>query len=103
MNRAKMHKELLAQVNQESSVAVEKVERYLAMAVLVSKLTKVAAKEPMITVKNGSQEYIKANPALAEVNRLNTSLIALGKDMGLTSPPPIVNDKDGEGDDGGLV
>lgn len=87
MNLTKMKQELLRQVNQESQVDIEKVERYVALAKMFQKLQREANKKPMVVTKNGAQEFTKANPALADMNKINSSLIALGRDMGLTAPP----------------
>ena len=87
MQQKDMKKELLSQVNPDSAIDLEKVNRYLSMVTLIQKLAAEAANEPMIVVKNGAQQYKKANPAVNEVNRLNTSLISLGRDMGLNAIP----------------
>lgn len=87
MNLSKLKQELLSQVNEDSQVEREKVERYVSLTETYKKLQKEAIKNPVITVENGSQRFIKTNPAINDMNRINSSLIALGKDMGLATPP----------------
>lgn len=93
MDIPNMKEELMKQVNPESAIAMEKAYRYLSLAELYQKLQEVAMKQPMIVIKNGKQEYTKTNPALTDINRINGALIALGRDMGLTSPPSPGVDK----------
>jgi len=87
LNLTKLKEELYGQINSESQVESEKVERYLSLVKTYRKLQKAANKEPMIIVRNGTQEYTKVNPAIGDMNKISGSLIALGKDIGLSSPP----------------
>lgn len=87
MNKRKLNaikKELMAHIDKNSNVKVEKVERYINLIEIYYMLD--AAIEEfgvMITTENGSQKFTKPNPAIAEKNKINASLIALGKDLGL--------------------
>ncbi|NMO97458.1 P27 family phage terminase small subunit [Paenibacillus lemnae] len=76
--------ELLKLIDKKSSVQVEKVDRYINL-VRSYYLLDAAIEEHgvMITTENGAQRFTKPNPAIAEKNKVNSSLIALGKDLGL--------------------
>lgn len=88
--------ELLKRIDRKSKVQVEKVERYVNLVDIYYMLDKsIEEQGVMITVENGSQKYTKPNPAIAEKNKVNSSLIALGNDLGLKTPVPT---QDGSGD-----
>lgn len=81
--------ELLGRVNPKSKIQLEKVERYINLVEIYYKLDKAIKDHGiMITTINGSQEFTKPNPAIAEKNKINSSLIALGKDLGIDTPAP---------------
>ena len=50
----------------------------------------VGIKNILTEIKNGSQKYIKTNPAVSEMAKINAQMINLSKDMGLSAPPPGV-------------
>lgn len=82
---------LMNQIDKDNPVQVEKVERYCTLAGVYYSLTQAVTPENVLTViKNGSQQYTKANPAISEMAKVNTQLINLSKDMGLSAPPPGV-------------
>ena len=82
---------LMNQIDKDNPIQVEKVERYCTLAGVYYSLTQAVTPENVLTViKNGSQQYTKANPAISEMAKVNTQLINLSKDMGLSSPPPGV-------------
>lgn len=81
----------MSKIDSESLVMIEKVERYVGFWELYVKLQKAVMKNPIIVVKNGAQEYTKTNPAVNDLNKINTSLIALGKDMGIDAPAEMAN------------
>lgn len=85
VSRAKLKKELLKRVNADSDIDLEKVERYLSLWEMYKKLYEEAKKTPMIVTKNGAQEFTKTNPAIAEMNKINSSMVTLSKDMGLSN------------------
>ncbi|MGR3774593.1 P27 family phage terminase small subunit [Bacillus paramycoides] len=88
-NKAKVKNELLNRINKEDSIQVEKIERYLNLLELYYKLDEAIEEfGTMITTVNGSQKFTKPNPAIAEKNKINSSLIALGRDLGLDYNPP---------------
>lgn len=81
--------ELLKQIDKKSKIQLEKVERYLNLVGIYYKLDESIEEHGVtITIINGSQQFTKPNPAIAEKNKVNSSLIALGKDLGLASPAP---------------
>ncbi|PFB74792.1 terminase [Bacillus anthracis] len=91
-NKAKVKNELLNRINKEDSIQVEKIERYLNLLELYYKLDEAIEEfGTMITTVNGSQKFTKPNPAIAEKNKINSSLIALGRDLGLDYNPPKVD------------
>ncbi|MBJ8113703.1 P27 family phage terminase small subunit [Bacillus cereus group sp. N6] len=70
-NQAKVKRELLSRINQEDSIQVEKVERYLNLLELYYKLDEAIEEfGTMITTVNGSQKFTKPNPAIAEKNKM---------------------------------
>src|SRR5690606_31403883 len=87
--------ELFKQIDKKSKIQIEKVERYLNLVGIFYKLDEAIDElGVMITVENGSQKFTKPNPAIAEKNKVNSSLIALGKDLGLAAPVPGGNGND---------
>lgn len=63
-------------------VEVEKVERYIDLVKAFRKINKTINKEgESVTIQNGSQVFVKAHPLIGERNKVNSSLIALGKDI----------------------
>lgn len=81
-------KELMAKIDRGSNVQAEKVERYCSLVTMYRRLEKSVGSKVLTTVINGSQEYTKSNPGLAEMAKINTQLINLSKDLGLSAPPP---------------
>lgn len=82
---------LMEQIDTDNPVQVEKVERYCTLAnVYYSLEKKVDSKNILTEIKNGSQQYIKTNPAVSEMAKVNAQMINLSKDMGLSAPPPGV-------------
>ncbi len=81
---------LFEKINKDDPVAVEKVERYCSLMTMYYSLDAVASSDVVTVVKNGSQEFTKTNPAIAEMAKINTQMINLSKDMGLSAPPPGV-------------
>ncbi|BGE82809.1 Uncharacterised protein [Staphylococcus petrasii] len=77
-------KYLMDQIDKENDVEVEKVERYVNLLKLFYALDiYIEQSGPITVVKNASQEYIKPNPAIAEKNKVNGSLLALEKSFNL--------------------
>lgn len=84
MDKSKIKNELLKKIDENDAVQIEKVERYLNLLSLYYQLDEsIKTLGTMITTINGSQKFTKPNPAIAEKNKINSSLIALSKDMGI--------------------
>ncbi|WP_146550981.1 P27 family phage terminase small subunit [Rummeliibacillus sp. SL167] len=93
MNQTKVKKELLSRINPNDNVQLEKVERYMNLLKLYYKLDKsIRDLGVVITTQNGAQVFSKINPAISEKNKINSSLIALSKDLGLENNKIINND-----------
>ena len=75
---------LMEQIDKENDIEVEKVERYINLLKLFYALDiYIEQSGPITVVKNASQEYVKPNPAIAEKNKVNGSLLALEKSFHL--------------------
>ncbi|MCI2773422.1 P27 family phage terminase small subunit [Staphylococcus petrasii] len=83
-NKTKIKNHLLSEIDEDNPVQVEKVERYLNLLSIFYDLDKeIKAKGLMVETVNASQNFVKPNPAIAEKNKVNTSLLALEKSLGL--------------------
>ena len=83
-NKAKIKNYLLEKIEKDNPVQVEKVERYLNLLTSFYDLDKdIKAKGLMVETVNASQTFLKPNPAIAEKNKVNTSLISIEKSLGL--------------------
>lgn len=88
MGLTKVKKELLKRIDSNDSIQLEKVDRYINLLDIYYKLDEAIEEfGTMITTVNGSQRFTKPNPAIAEKNKINSSLIALGRDLGLDASP----------------
>nr|WP_211182555.1 MULTISPECIES: P27 family phage terminase small subunit [Staphylococcus] len=75
---------MLEKIEKDNPVQVEKVERYLNLLTIFYDLDKdIKAKGLMVETVNASQTFLKPNPAIAEKNKVNTSLISIEKSLGL--------------------
>ncbi|MEF2247738.1 P27 family phage terminase small subunit [Paenibacillus sp. IITD108] len=92
--------ELMKRIDRKSKVEVEKVDRYVNLVGIYYMLDEAIEEQGvMVITENGSQKFTKPNPAIAEKNKVNSSLIALGKDMGLDVPlKPAERDGDSKSD-----
>ena len=87
----KIKNTLLSKIDKEDSVEVEKVERYIYLIKLLRRLTDIVDKEGATTVTdNGPQKFTKPHPALVELSKINSQLIALEKTFNFK---PIVKEK----------
>lgn len=83
-NKAKIKNYLLEKIEKDNPVQVEKVEHYLNLLTIFYDLDKdIKAKGLMVETVNASQTFLKPNPAIAEKNKVNTSLISIEKSLGL--------------------
>lgn len=94
MNQKKLRKQLMDQIDENDEVEKEKVERYMSLVKMFYQLDKEIDRGLMIETINGKQKFIKPNPAIAEKNKLNASLIALGKDLNLDEPKKVLTNED---------
>ncbi|EHD5018730.1 P27 family phage terminase small subunit [Listeria monocytogenes] len=95
MNQSKIKKQLMGQIDENDEIEKEKVERYMSLVKMFYKLDKeIKSHGLMIETINGKQKFIKPNPAIAEKNKLNASLIALGKDLNLDEPKKVLTNED---------
>ena len=75
---ADLEKQLMNRIDQEDLLEVDKVKRYIAIIKQIRKLQSALNKAGvMTTTVNASQEFIKTNPALNELNKLTKTLISL--------------------------
>lgn len=82
VNIKKLKEQLFSRIDEEDLVEVEKVERYIELVKSFRKVNRIIAKEgeTVVTV-NGSQEFKKAHPLIAERNKINAQIINLGKSI----------------------
>ncbi|HDR4573355.1 P27 family phage terminase small subunit (plasmid) [Bacillus cytotoxicus] len=84
----KLKEQLMNSIDTGDLVQVEKVERYIDLVSAFRKINKTINKEgESVTIKNGSQVFIKAHPLISERNKINSSLIALGRDIQFINKP----------------
>ncbi|EOV9525584.1 P27 family phage terminase small subunit [Bacillus cytotoxicus] len=82
VNITKLKEQLMNSIDTTDLVEVEKVERYIDLVKAFRKINKTINKEgESVTIKNGSQIFVKAHPLISERNKINSSLIALGRDI----------------------
>lgn len=76
----KLKKELLSKIDETSQVQLEKVQRYLNLVDLYYRLDKYIEEQGLLVLTvNGSQEFLKTNPALQEKAKINTQILAIEK------------------------
>ncbi|MFD9629084.1 P27 family phage terminase small subunit [Peribacillus muralis] len=76
----KLKKQLLGKIDQSDLMQVEKVERYINLIELFNSLDLDVKKHgTMIEVVNGSQQFNKPNPAIAEKVKISGSLLSIEK------------------------
>lgn len=104
MKQSELKKQLMNQVDVNDQMELEKVERYLDLVKIYRRLNKDIRKfGVMIEVKNGSQEFIKPNPAITEKMKINRALIALGKDLSLDESSKIITSNEDDYDESDLT
>lgn len=76
----KIKEYLMSRIDTSNPVEVEKVGRYLKNIEIYRRMERTVKKEGVsITVKNGSQEFVKSHPLLNEMNKVNTAIINIEK------------------------
>lgn len=99
-----LKKQLLAQVDTNDQMEVEKVERYIDLIKLYKKMNSAITKHGLIIeVQNATQTYIKPNPAIAQKLAISRALIALGKDLNLDESSKIITSNEDDYNEGDLV
>ncbi|MDX5475515.1 MAG: P27 family phage terminase small subunit [Bacillaceae bacterium] len=80
-----LEKQLLGRIDPSDLIEVDKVKRYIAIVKQIRKLQSVINKDGvMTTTVNASQEFVKTNPAINELNKLTKTLISLEKSIKFT-------------------
>lgn len=78
---------LFSRIDTSSPVEVEKVGRYLKHIEIYRRMEKTVKKEGVsVKVENGSQSYVKSHPLLAEMNKVNSSIINIERSFNLVEP-----------------
>lgn len=79
-NKKEIREYLLKNIEQDNPVEVEKVTRYLNLLDIYYQLDKdIKEHGTLVETKNASQVFLKQNPAVAEKNKINSSLLAIEK------------------------
>lgn len=82
---SELEKQMLERIDQFDLIEVSKVKRYISIEKQIRKLqTNINKNGVMVTTVNASQEFIKANPALNELNKLTKTLISLENSIKFT-------------------
>ena len=79
-NIRKLEKELTEKIDNTSHMLKEKVTRYINLVKLYYELDKFIEEEGSVVItENGSQRFLKVNPAIQEKNKINTQILAIEK------------------------
>ncbi|HEG4564957.1 TPA: P27 family phage terminase small subunit [Enterococcus faecalis] len=101
---ADLKKQLLKQIDENDQIELEKVERYIDLVKLYRKMngsiTKFGA---IVEVENGTQKFVKPNPAIAEKVKISRALITLGKDLNLDPLDQTITAPDDDYDESDLT
>ncbi|MGL4008879.1 P27 family phage terminase small subunit [Staphylococcus nepalensis] len=82
-NKKEIQEYLLKNIEKDNPVQVEKVTRYLNLLDIYYKLDDdIAEHGTLVETKNASQTFLKPNPAVAEKNKINSSLLSIEKSFG---------------------
>lgn len=99
-----LKKQLMERIDTDDLVMVEKVERYIDLVKSFRKVSRTITKEgESVTTINGSQKFTKAHPLISERNKINSQLIALGKDIESGYKIKTTNENQGGYDSSDLV
>lgn len=97
MKQADLKKQLMSQIDENDQLEVEKVERYLDLVKLYRKMNSaITTFGPMIEVENGSQKFLKPNPAISEKVKISRAIITLGKDLNLDDLTKTITNNDSD-------
>ena len=82
-NERQLRDYLLNKIEQDNPIQLEKVDRYINLLKIFYKLDEnIKEHGTMVKTVNASQTFLKANPAVAEKNKINGSLLAIEKSFG---------------------
>lgn len=82
-NKKVIEQYLLEKIEKNNPVQVEKVQRYLNLLNLYYMLDEdIKTHGTLVETKNASQTFLKPNPAVAEKNKINSSLLSIEKSFG---------------------
>ncbi|MDH5042370.1 P27 family phage terminase small subunit [Enterococcus faecalis] len=99
-----MKKQLLKQIDENDQIELEKVERYIDLVKLYRKMNSSITKfGAIVEVENGTQKFVKPNPAIAEKVKISRALITLGKDLNLDPLDQTITDPDDDYDESDLT
>lgn len=83
VDTSEIRKELMERIDKSSSFEVEKVDRYCEFVDTLRLLQVEIEENGVVSItKNGSQEFMKAHPALNEINKINSQLLNIEKSFG---------------------
>lgn len=92
---SKLKKQLMDRIDMTDLVEMEKVERYIELVKAFRKVNQQIAKEgETVKVINGSQEFTKAHPLIAERNKINAQIINLEKSINFKDAPSATSAED---------
>ncbi|WP_243721427.1 P27 family phage terminase small subunit [Macrococcus bovicus] len=77
---SRLREQLEEHIDIDDYQQVEKVERYIELVKMFRKIKAQVNKDgPVVKTVNGSQTFTKSHPLLADMTRINTSLLAIEK------------------------
>ena len=69
-------------IDTSNMIEVKKVERYKELMIIHQKCKEeIEAEGVSVVVENGSQRFVKSNPLIADMLKVNTQMIALEKSI----------------------
>lgn len=78
----KLKKHLLARIDVSDLNQVEKVERYIELVKSFRRMdSRINEDGEIVITENATQRFEKAHPLISERNKLNSQLLALGKEI----------------------
>ncbi|MFC0232743.1 P27 family phage terminase small subunit [Vagococcus entomophilus] len=77
-NLKKLDKELHERVDTTSQKELEKINRYINLLEIYYELDEsIVENGSMVMTENGSQRFLKPNPAITEKTKINTQLLSI--------------------------
>ncbi|MFS0783561.1 P27 family phage terminase small subunit [Bacillus sp. 1P06AnD] len=91
----KLEKELLSKVDTDSQKELEKVNRYINLIKIFYDLDEsIKVNGAMVMTENGSQRFLKPNPAIQEKNRINAQLLSIERSFIFVNPDDMLDGSD---------